>query len=50
MGNMLNGNLNILNRDSDTNAVVASRTLFSSTKTYVAKVTSETYAHAEVRE
>lgn len=43
IGNIERGNLNILKSDRETNAVVASKTLFSSTITKVANVTKETY-------
>ena len=42
IGNIESGNLRMLNKDRETNAVVASRTLFSSTITNVAKVVSAT--------
>ena len=42
IGNMLIGKRRILNRDKDTKAFSASRTLFSSIKTKVMKVTKDT--------
>ena len=42
IGNMLIGKRKILNRDRDTKAFSASRTLFSSIKTKVMKVTRDT--------
>ena len=42
IGNMLIGKRKILNRDRDTKAFSASRTLFSSIKTKVMKVTKDT--------
>jgi hypothetical protein len=42
IGNMLIGKRRILNRDRDTKAFSASRTLFSSIKTKVMKVTKDT--------
>lgn len=43
MGNIVKGKRKILNNDNETNVLVASSTLFSSIKTYVANVTNETY-------
>ena len=42
IGNIERGNRRMLNSDSETKAVVASKTLFSSTNTYVANVTKDT--------
>lgn len=41
-GSMFRGNLRMLKSDSDTKALSASRTFFSSTVTYTAKVVSAT--------
>lgn len=42
-GSMFRGNLRMLKSESDTKAFSASRTLFSSTVTYTAKVVSATW-------
>lgn len=42
LGKIIKGNLKILNKESETNAVCESRTLVGSERTYVANVTKDT--------
>merc|ERR1719500_342637 len=49
MGNMLRGNLRMLNKAREVKAFWASRTLFSSERTYTAKVTRDTRKGAQVQ-
>lgn len=48
IGNMDRGKRRMLNRDSETKAISASKTLFSSTNTKTAKVTKATYFFSQI--